>query len=150
MFKGLMGLALAAAFAICVVAVSGCGGSSSEDALTKSEFVKQGNVICEESAQERSKIVGEVVEEADPNGNVEAAQNRAVTEIIPVYEETAQQLGELGVPAGDEKQVEAIVEAMEAAAERALADPHTAVISNAPFREADKLAEGYGLKACTI
>lgn len=138
-----------AVLAVACLAIAGCGGGS-EEALTKTEFIKQGNAICDQATKAREKVISEVSEETNPKGNVEAAQEAVIHKGIPTYEKAAEELDGLAAPAGDEKKVEAIVAAMEEAANRALADPHTAIISDLPFRKADKLAEGYGLKSCVI
>jgi phosphoglycolate phosphatase-like HAD superfamily hydrolase len=146
MFKGVVGLAVLVA----LIAALGCGGSSDSEPLTKAEFGQQGNKICKDAEQARGKIVAKVIEETDPKGNQEKAQEEVVLKAIPTYEKAAEEIGDLGAPEGEEEKVENLVEAMEEAAGRAQADPHTAVISNAPFREADKLAEELGLDACVI
>jgi hypothetical protein len=61
----------------------------------------------------------------------------------------AEELGGLGPPKGDEKQVAAIVKAFEAGVAKLEADP---LASNAPsaFAKADELAAAYGLTDCVI
>jgi len=146
MFKGVLGLVLALA----LIAAVGCGGSSDPETLTKAEFAQQGNKICAEATRNRQKIISEVVEGANPKGNQEAVQEEVIQKAMPTYEQAAEQIGELGAPKGEEEKVESLVGAMEEAAERAKADPHTAVISNVPFRKADKAAQELGLKECVI
>jgi hypothetical protein len=134
----------------CVALAAGCGSSDSEETLTKAEFVKQAGAICEKSQEERGKAVAAVAENANPKGNVQKQQEQVIRKALPTYEEAARQIEELGAPEGQEEKVEALVEAMDEAAERAMADPHTAMTSNIFFREADKLAEEYKLSGCII
>src|SRR4051812_38786011 len=42
---------LVAAVALAIV-IAGCGGGSSDEGLTKAEFIKKGNAICEEVNKE--------------------------------------------------------------------------------------------------
>lgn len=146
MFKGIVGLLLA----LTLVAGVGCGSSSEPEALTKAEFAKQANEICAESARDRQKIIAEVAEASNPKGNQEPVQEEIIQKAMPTYEGATEQIAELGAPKGEEEKVETLVGAMEEAAERAKADPHTAVISNVPFRKADKAAQELGLKECVI
>jgi len=146
MVKGVLGLVLALA----LIAAAGCGGSSDPETLTKAEFAQQGNKICAEATQDREKIIAELAETSNPKGNQEPVQEEIIQKAMPTYEGAAEEIGELGAPKGEEKKVESLVGAMEEAAERAKADPHTAVISNVPFRKADKLAEELELKECVV
>ena len=146
MFKGVVSLVVAFA----LVAVVGCGGGSDSSSLTKAEFSKQGNKICAEATQARSKIVGEAVKNADPKANQEDLQVELIEKIVPTYESAAEKIGDLGAPKGEEEKVENLVGEMEDAADRVMADPHTAAISNVPFRKADKVAQELGLKECVV
>jgi hypothetical protein len=118
--------------------------------LTKSEFVEQGNAICAEDTEEREKVLSELAETLNPNGDQEAYREQALTKLLPIYEGAAKQIGELGPPAGDEAKVEGIVKAMEEAVARVEANPQTAAVGSLPFKKANEAAESYGLKACVI
>jgi phosphoglycolate phosphatase-like HAD superfamily hydrolase len=146
MFKGIFGLVLALA----LIAASGCGSSSDPETMTKAEFAKQANKICAEATNDRQKVIAEVAEATNPKANQEAAQAEALQKAMPTYEKAAEQIDQLGAPKGEEKKVERLVEAMEEAAERAKADPHSAVITNLPFRKADAIAQELGLKECAV
>jgi hypothetical protein len=128
---------------------AGCGGSS-EEALTKSEFVKQGNAICAKATKTREKAVIELIKGADPQTSQKALQREAADIALPPYETAAEEIDDLGAPDGGEAEVEAIVEAMEEAAAQVDANPQTAIAGNLPFRKANKAAESYGLDACVV
>jgi hypothetical protein len=149
MFKGVFGSIFAVAAALCLVAITGCG-SSSEDTLSKAEFEKQAAAICKKSEEERGKAIASVIENADPKGDQQAQQEQVIKKAMPTYEEAAQQIEDLGAPEGQEEKVEALVEAMEEAADKSNADPHTAVASNVFFRKADKIAQEFKLSGCVI
>lgn len=127
--------------------VAGCG-SSGDEALNKSEFVKQGNAICTQARKAREKAVIDLVQNADPKSSQQALREEAAKKAMPYYEEAAEQLADLGAPKGDEAKVEGVVDAMEEAAARVNANPQSAFVGNAPFRKANEAAEGYGLEAC--
>ena len=130
--------------------IAGCGDSGDQEQLSKAAFVKQGNEICADATEAREQIVNEFAETTDPNENLEAARRELMTKIMPTYEGAAEQIDELGAPAGDEAKIDEIVAAMKEAVERTEADPKTAMVGNLPFRKANAAAESYGLKACTI
>ena len=128
---------------------AGCG-SSSEEALSKSEFVKQGNGICAKATEAREKAVVEILKGADPKASQKALQQEAADKTVPYYEGAAEEIDDLGAPEGDETQVEELVDAMEEAAAQVKANPQTAITGNLPFRKANEAAESYGLDACVI
>lgn len=142
------------AVALAVIAgvlLTGCGGGGGgTEALTKAEFEKQAGAVCKEAEEKRVKLISALVQQADPKGDVEAQQEQLIKKAMPTYEEAAQQINDLGAPEGQEKKVEALVEAMEEAAEKSISDPHTAVISNIFFRKADQLAQEFKLAGCVI
>lgn len=128
-----------------VFAASGCGGGGST-ALSKPEFEKQANQIC---LEEEGKRAAELAKALQGSPTQEDAE-KVVIKVLPFYEHTAERIDALGAPSGDEKEVEAIVKAMEEAAAKAKADPGTAVTGGLQFREANELAAKYGLKKCLI
>lgn len=99
-------------------------------------------------AQREKKVVKAV--EAIPAA--EAEHVSALEEVVLVgvgpYEETTELLGELAAPAGDDEQVERLLQAREEAAEKVREAPATALFSKYPFRKADELLESYGLDKC--
>ena len=147
MMSGSIRRIAAAGMVVAGLMISGCGGSS-ESSLTKAQFVTQANKICREGEDRRSKRVNELAEERANKNSTAASRDDVVFDILAIYEETTEQLSDLGQPKGEEEKAEAIVEAMEKAAERVRADPQSALTSDLPFREANKLAESYGLTSC--
>jgi len=127
--------------------IAGCG-SSSDEALSKSEFLKQGNAICAKNAKAREEAIVEVIKTHDPNASIKENREEAVQKILPIYEDTAEQIADLGAPKGDEAKVEALAEAMEEAATKLHANPGSAFSQNTPFVKPNKMAESYGLDAC--
>lgn len=143
--------ALAIIVAVAVTAaLAGCGGGDSDSSasLSKPQFVKQANALCKQEWQEgREEALGKIGNEFSPNANF-AEKEKALAILLRPYETTTTKLSELGAPAGDEQEMEAIVSAMEKAAVDVKKNPSTAFESDLPFRKANQLVEDYGLKQC--
>jgi hypothetical protein len=144
---------LAGALAIAIVA--GCGGgsdsSSSSSSLTKAQFIKQADAICEKGDKETSKEVEAFVEEnnVDTNKPTKKQQEEVITEVVaPNVQGQVEQISELGAPSGDEKKIEAMVDAVEEGVEEIEADPKKLIEGQNPLGKGSKLAKEYGLKAC--
>lgn len=142
-------LAAAVAALVTLVAVAaGCGSdSSTAAALKKPAFIQQANAICVEGTDERKQVTKDLAENGEDDGSDEAA---VATEALvsPVLNMT-EELGDLGAPKGDEKQVEEIVEAFEAGIANLEADPGGPKSASA-FAKANELAGEYGLTDCTV
>jgi len=135
--------------------VAGCGGGSDTTdsatvTLTKTEFVKQGDAICEEASEDNQ---AEAEEFAKDNGfDLEKASKEQLEEavgavLVPSLEKQAEELEALGAPKGDEKQVEEIVVALEDATGEIEDDP-SLIFKAKTLQKANQLAEAYGFKVC--
>lgn len=142
--------ALVGTLAIALI-VAGCG-SSEPDPLTKAEFIKQGNAICVQAGQERDAALKQAAKEGAQRSeeSSEAELDRYVTEVaLPPIQKMTEELGGLGAPKKDERQVAAIVRGFEEGTEKLEANPHSA-LGGDPFTGANKLAAAYGLTDCNI
>jgi hypothetical protein len=137
--KWLPCLALAAVL-LAAVAV-GCGGSSEAAPLKKAQFIKQGNAICATAQAEREGQRKELSEQA--------SESEVMQTLLAPVESMTEELDDLGVPVGQEEQVDAIVSAYEDGAAKLEADPG-GTDSVAAFDTANKLAADYGLTGCAI
>lgn len=146
---------LAVGMVVASLVIVGCGGGDDdsgggEEALTKVEFIAQGDAICEQ-AQEQAEAGGE--DFAEENGfELEKATDEQLEEavaavVVPALEQQADEIGALGAPEGDEERVEAIVVALEDGAATVAADP-SVVFEGSPLKEASDLAKEYGFEAC--
>jgi hypothetical protein len=137
---------------VLALAVAGCGGggsSSSTAALSKSEFVAQGNAIC----QKGDKAINEAAKKVFTQSQApsQATQQKFVTDsVIPSIQSEIDAIDALPAPSGDEDQVQAIVDAAQSALDKAKADPTllTDQGGSDPFAQANKLADDYGLTKC--
>jgi hypothetical protein len=130
------------------LAGSGCGSDSSS--LTKVEFAKQVEKICEKAKHREITAFGAYTAKSQQkNLSREAASKFIVEGTLQPVEEMADEIGELGTPSGDQGQVAKLVRAFESVAEKARQDPTAALRSAGVYREADKVAAQYGLSACS-
>lgn len=129
------------------------GGETSTASITKPELIKQGDAICtagNEAIEEEAEAFAEE-NDVDTENPTTEQQEEVVTEVIvPGIEEQAEEIGALGAPSGEEDEVEAIVSAVQSAAEEAGEDPSLIIKAEGagPFKEANKLATDYGFKVC--
>jgi hypothetical protein len=151
---------VASIFGVLAIALiaAGCGGgddtTSTTAALTKAEFLKQGNQVCREG----NKEINAGFEEFQKKNNLSRtkepteAQKKEVAEtvVIPGIAKQVEGVAALEAPSGEEDKVDAIVESAEEALETAEEDPAAFVgeEGNDAFAETDKLASAYGLTAC--
>jgi hypothetical protein len=141
--------------------VAGCGSSDDSttgddvtaSSLTKAEFIKKADAICEEAGE---GIQEESISYAEENGiDVEkepsdGEKEELVTEVIvPNIEKQAEDIAALGAPEGEEDQVGSIVEGIESAAAATAKDPGSVIEGDeGAFKSVNEEATEYGLKAC--
>jgi hypothetical protein len=151
-----------------VALVAGCGGgsdsgdssaadTSSQDkstapALSKAEFIKQGDEICTKTAEELNEGIESYTSENELDEGEEPSeeqQEALVSEaILPVFRAQAEQLGALGPPTGEEAAVEEIVTGIEDAVADAEDDLSSAISGESPLEDANAKAREFGFKVC--
>jgi hypothetical protein len=146
---------MAGALVLAVVAlalvIAGCGGGDETTALTKGQFLKEGNEICKQQTEKRNAEIRALIEGKDQRKLLPLARReKLVLETLPTYAEVPKKLNALGAPEGDEKEIEAITKAMEAAVKSVEANPKEALESTKQFFKASKLASEYGLEECVV
>jgi hypothetical protein len=150
--------ALLAALAVLValaVVVAGCGSddettSDETVTLTKAEFIKQGDAICQKGNDASEKEAEEFAEEND--FELEKASNEqleeAVSEVLVAnLRGQIDELEALGAPEGDEEQVEGIIDSLESATDEIEDDP-SVVFGGEVLKKPGELAQDYGFKVC--
>ena len=115
--------------------------------LSKAEFVKQGDAICNKVPERFGKLQQELEKEIGAKPSLAEIGEKAA---LPPLPEAAKELEELTPPKGDEQKAEAIVEALEAAA-KGLEEKPTSELSGpkSPFAEFQKLTKEYGFQVCS-
>jgi hypothetical protein len=119
-----------------------CGGSSSADPLAKPQFLREADAICRDAESERDEALKEA--------GVESTPADLLTTLVSPIEEMIGELDDLGSPVGDDKEVQAIIDAFERGVEKLQANPEDVGADIAAFAEANKLSEKYGLTDCRI
>lgn len=145
--------AVALAGLVAALIVAGCGGGSSSstttEALSKGEFLAQGNQACAKGEKEINAAGRKLFTQSQAPS--QAAQQKFVTDtIVPNIQGQIDAIAALPAPAGDEDQVKAITDAAQSALDKVRSDPSliTQQGKTDPFAEANKLANAYGLTKC--
>lgn len=126
---------------------TGCGSSddSTSAGLTKKQFLKKADEICEQGEREQLELASKYLKK-HPGAEEE---EMVIPAGLPPLRKQNEEIKALPAPEGDEAQVEEIVTAFEKGVEDAEANPQDVLASDSnPFKEADELAEKYGLTTC--
>ena len=115
---------------------------SSTEAISKAEFVAQGNALCTA-----------LDEHLDPIGEAVASEDDAIAfladELVPRLRDTVSQIRALGFPAGDEELLASLMDDTDAVLTEIEADPATfAQTTDDPFAEINAQLITYGLTVC--
>jgi hypothetical protein len=155
---------LAAVLAVAIVA-AGCGSSSDDSssdtgssdttgttaALSKAEFIKQGDAICTKGNESIETEANEFAKENNVNTEkpTQAQKEEVIIAVVaPAVRKEGEEIAELGAPSGDEEAVEAIVAAVEEGADELENEPKLLIDGKNPLAKGSKLAKSYGLKVC--
>jgi hypothetical protein len=143
--------------ALLCVALAGCGGDDDEGyapgvsrPLAKVEFLAEADRICNATNVRIEAAADDLL--AGPRDPKPAEVRRVVIAVaIPALEAEVRAIRALGAPAGDEREVNAIVAATERGIAQVRADP-VAVLDGPPpaLREAGRLAREYGSSECDV
>ena len=153
MSKRLFALLVGALTLLALVA-AGCGGggdSSGGEALTKAEFIKQGDEICKQGEAQLEEETEEFAEDnnVDTENPTRAQQEEVIkTVVAPALRKQAEELGELGAPSGEEEAAEEIVTSLEEGSDAMEEDPGKLLEGNNPVEKASTLAKEFGFKEC--
>jgi uncharacterized protein with von Willebrand factor type A (vWA) domain len=144
LFAGLLAVGL-------VVTGCGGGGDSSTVTITKAEFVKKADAACKKGEERIQTDFRNYLKEHEELTEPTEEQFSKLVDVVLTanVEQELDEIRALGIPSGDDDQVEAFLEAREEGLEKAEAEPKAVVQgSESPFTKASKLAKEYGLKAC--
>lgn len=128
----------------------GTGGPVEGKPISKAAYLKLANDICHTAFKNIAFRALPILQKAGKKS--ERAREAAEVELLPTVlipglKEEVEELRALGAPEGDEKQVEAIVKAIEDVIEKGETDPEAFQRTN-PYFEAATMAAKYGLKTC--
>lgn len=123
------------------------GGGDGTGTLTRDEFVKQANAACAESKAAINTYFSKEIGDKIPG----PAKVKAFAEdvVVPSLREEGEALRAIGLPSGEEEEVEAILDAFDEALVKAEKDPSGVVAGTIdPFDKSGKMADAYGLEGC--
>lgn len=142
--------------AVVTTGAVGCGSSegdsSTSASLTKAQFIKEGNRICQERLAEKDEIVAKAFKELSSSEAAKPSQS-TFTElgesVLEPVRQMTEELSELPAPSSTAADAEAITRQLEAGVKEAEANP-SALVKDNPLSEAGASARAYGLKACNF
>lgn len=147
-------------FALAMFA-GGCGGdaesssdsSSEARALTKAEFLKRGNALCDKALAAQASVINKAIAEGESQSSGASGEENAeaivADDLLEVDRKMVQELSELALPTSDERAAEKIIEQFEADLEEAEGDPGK-LFSGGAFKKAEAVAIDYGLRGCRV
>lgn len=153
--------ALLGAAAVALLA-AGCGGggdssgdesgsTGSSSSLSKAEFIKQGDEICERGNESIETEANDFAKEKgiDTKSPTKADQEEVIEEVVaPAIKREAEEISDLGVPASDQEAAENVIEAVGRGADEVEEDPAAVLEGKNPLEEAGKLAAAFGFRVC--
>lgn len=141
-----------------LLVLGGCGGSSGSDgtvALTKAQFLKQGNAICAKGNDQINRRFETYSRRHLTNdGPIPSEHSYAKASariVLPLVANEVEEFRELAAPSGDQKEVDRILRAFEQGIEAGERDP-TVIAGQGfyAFTEAHERAIDYGLVRCAF
>jgi hypothetical protein len=141
-----------------LLALAGCGGGESDDGyapgvsrpLDKVQFLAEADRICHSTNAQIEAAADDLV--GGRHDPPPAQVRRVVLAVaIPALEAEVRAIRAIGVPAGDAKEVDAIIAATERGIAELRADPAIAVNGAPPgLRAAARLSRAYGSQECGL
>lgn len=129
----------------------GCGSSSSGEGVSKKQFAKQADAICEKANEKQEQLLESELRKLAGKGSLSNSEKEHIVNSagIPPLEEEATKLDELPAPSGEEEKVEGIIAAIEDGTAQVEKEPAAfAEGESSAFAEAEKLASKFGMKVC--
>jgi hypothetical protein len=146
-------MAMLVGVAALAVLVVGCGGgddSSSEETLTKAQYVNEATAICSQGGKETAKELSVYLKKnnlAQPN---EAQAGKAIEVVVlPAFRSQVEELSELQAPEGDEAQIESMLQSLETGLDDGADDPENFFKqADSEFAKGVEMANKYGIEGC--
>lgn len=147
-----------------VLLAAGCGGGDGSAAgtnggqitvetgsLSKAEFIKRANTICEKTKErffDEMSTLQRISEKSSAKPET-SPQYAAIAAVMnPLYNDMADRIRALGAPAGDEKQISELVNAIPRDIDELNERPVQGFKDGTPLSETLRVAEAYGLNGC--
>ena len=129
---------------------AGCGGDDDNgaddggEALSKEDFVAQANQICEDG----NAVFEQAGDELGENPSPEEIESFATDTLVPNVQDQIDDIRDLGIPEGDEDEVNAILDDSEEILGEVEDDPSQITGGGDPFAEVNPRLRDYGLTEC--
>ncbi|MEX2195640.1 MAG: hypothetical protein WD844_10175 [Thermoleophilaceae bacterium] len=144
--------ALAAASLLAACGGDDDDGDGGEQALSKAEYIEQGDAICAEGDREIEQAAEETFSDLEQGEqpSVEEIGEFGQETVLPSLQRQIDRLRELPAPGGDEDEVTAIYDAADEGIQTLQdGDPEDfATGGDAAFEDANRLAGEYGFQNC--
>jgi hypothetical protein len=138
---------------IMLMALAGCGGGD-DSSLTKDEYTKQLQVVCNKGSQERETLITDISRDYYEKREQRATpkyQEENLLKLIDTYQGTTDDIRDIGLPEGEEEKAEAFIEAREEAAAKVEASPlGTRDNLQAIFEPANEKSQALGVGNCDL
>lgn len=149
MRKGITGFAV---LVVSLLILAGCGGDSST--VSKEEYERQLELVCNEGIQEREDLfrtVSQEYEELSEEEQTTQVEVENLRKLIAGYQGTTEKIADLDLPEGNEEKAEELVREREEVAAKIQASPlGTRDSLGTIFDTANGLAESFGGQSCTF
>jgi hypothetical protein len=137
--------------AAALLAAAGCGGGDSS--VSKQEFEQQLKAACNKGLQAREHSYTQITNEYLESGKQPTPDYQAenIRKLFASYQETTEEIADIGLPEGEEKKAEALIKAREDGYDTVIEDP-LATREKWPqvFHDASKKAEAFGAGTCSF
>jgi hypothetical protein len=132
-------------------ATAGCGGDDDDTttaALSKQEFIAQGDEICAKADKELDQASRETFDQGKPSQ--QEVEQFATDSLVPNIQGQIDAIRALGIPEGDEEQINATLDDAQEAVDRLAQDPSQ--LEDGPagrqLQAAGDELQQYGFKKC--
>lgn len=135
-----------------VLVLPGCGGGggdSTEQALTKAQYIKQADTICAKVEEKQQRALASYVKKHPEAKESQSGQEAAIVAALPPDKVGIEEIRSLTPPVADEQQLSSLLDEMEAALENLESESASVLTAiQSSFEEVNKRAEKYGFKVC--
>ncbi len=131
-----------------LLGITGCGGDSS---LSKSEYEQKLELVCNTGLKKREEFIAGVTQEYQKSGKKPNAKEQAenLRNLMGVYQETTEEIADIGLPEPGDQKAEELVKAREDAVAKVKASPQSALFEFPKiFGKAYRLAEDFDSASC--
>jgi hypothetical protein len=129
--------------ALSAVLAAGCGSSSDDKTLSKSDYIKQADAIC---AKDNKKLQAAGEKLGNRPSKQQIAQF-AKNDLVPTISSQIQELRALKPPKADQAKLNKLYDEVDRTLASLKSDPAKATRDD-PFAHANAGAKAYGLKVC--